>query len=447
MTDVTVSDSTVDVAVTTSTVGVSVPDSTVDVSITDANVTVDVPSNDVTLNISAPATIEIPSNEVVVDVRPGINGNQFVLKAGDTMTGDLNFATGTGITINSVDAFKIVQPLNGVLVGGGAQNSTGFNSTAIGYLNDSTNSFSSAIGYNNDATQLLTSAIGTNNTASNINSQAIGYVNTASGINSVAMGNVCSATAYQSVAFGSNVVNAVAGSLMIGADNTNKITILSTGEYGIGVTAPTAALHVKAGTTTNPPIKLTDGTLTTTPEEGSIEYEDGHFYLSNGVRAVIVRSGDVKTTTTTVWADAGAEGTTETSVYSYTFPADGFNVDERVVFDMTGAYSNASASDDFTIRFKIGGSEISSITRAGGNVTNQGWRGKFEGTIRTIGASGTFVHFAEFNDGGTHQLTADTDEHVIDTTGTILFEVTVQWDNAKAGNTFSCTQADLQFRH
>ena len=293
MTDVTVSDSTVDVAVTTSTVGVSVPDSTVDVSITDANVTVDVPSNDVTLNISAPATIEIPSNEVTVDVSPGVSE----------------------ISAN----YLRLDTSNGPLTGG---------------------------------------------------------------------------------------------------------------------------LGLAVGTTSNPPLKFTNGPLTTVAEPGAIEYYDNHWWLTNGHRHVIVRSGNVKTDTTTV-----TDTTAERVVYTHTFQANELHDDERIVFDMTGVYSNAAASDDFTIRFKIAGDTFSVINREGGNVTDSGWKAIFEGTIRTSGVSGTFVHFTSFDDGDQQQAQADVVEHSIDTTVAVTFEVTVQWDNDKAGNTFSCTQGDLQFRH
>lgn len=57
-------------------------------------------------------------------------------------------------------------------------------------------------------------------------------------------------------------------------NNTNRITILSGGNIGIGVTAPTARLHLAAGTATasSAPLKLTSGALLTTPEAGAFEF-------------------------------------------------------------------------------------------------------------------------------------------------------------------------------
>jgi hypothetical protein len=56
------------------------------------------------------------------------------------------------------------------------------------------------------------------------------------------------------------------------------------GRTGIGVTSPTANLHIKAGTATasTAPIKLTTGSVLTTPEAGAIEYANPTFYLTNG---------------------------------------------------------------------------------------------------------------------------------------------------------------------
>jgi len=57
---------------------------------------------------------------------------------------------------------------------------------------------------------------------------------------------------------------------------------LSTGNVGIGKTAPTAYLHLKAGTASagTAPIKLTAGTLNTTEESGTIEFDGSDFYIT-----------------------------------------------------------------------------------------------------------------------------------------------------------------------
>lgn len=70
----------------------------------------------------------------------------------------------------------------------------------------------------------------------------------------------------------------------------NRITILSTGNVGIGTASPTAVLHLKAGTATanTSPLKLTAGTNLTTPENGAIEFDGTNIYITiGGVRKTI----------------------------------------------------------------------------------------------------------------------------------------------------------------
>ena len=52
-----------------------------------------------------------------------------------------------------------------------------------------------------------------------------------------------------------------------------------------------------------------------------------------------------------------------------------------------------------------------------------------------------------FEDGESIVSIATDTENTIDTTTDITFEVTVQWGAAKTGNTISCTQGTISFRH
>lgn len=72
-----------------------------------------------------------------------------------------------------------------------------------------------------------------------------------------------------------------ADSFSLLTDSTPRLTILpTTGNVGIGTTAPTARMHLHAGSATasTGPLKLTAGTLLTTPEPGALEYDGTHFY-------------------------------------------------------------------------------------------------------------------------------------------------------------------------
>lgn len=77
---------------------------------------------------------------------------------------------------------------------------------------------------------------------------------------------------------------AVIGTTPIGSTTrAERVRVTDTGCVGIGVTAPTAWLHLQAGTTTMAPIKLVAGPLKTTPTDGDLEYgTDGHLYFTIG---------------------------------------------------------------------------------------------------------------------------------------------------------------------
>lgn len=81
------------------------------------------------------------------------------------------------------------------------------------------------------------------------------------------------------------------GQILFFTETSEKIRIIGSGNIGFGLTAPTAYLHIKAGTATagTAPLKLTSGTLNTTPEAGAIEYDGTNLYFtdSGGTRRTI----------------------------------------------------------------------------------------------------------------------------------------------------------------
>lgn len=76
-----------------------------------------------------------------------------------------------------------------------------------------------------------------------------------------------------------STAHATKGKLLLGTSAYDE----ATNRLGVGVAAPTAALHLKAGSATasTAPIKLTGGTLLTTPEAGAIEYQSGRLYFTD----------------------------------------------------------------------------------------------------------------------------------------------------------------------
>jgi hypothetical protein len=79
-----------------------------------------------------------------------------------------------------------------------------------------------------------------------------------------------------------NFLTIDAADLNFGTANTLRMRILSTGQIGMGVAAPTAVLHLAAGTATasTAPLKFTTGTLLSSPEAGAVEFDTDKYYAT-----------------------------------------------------------------------------------------------------------------------------------------------------------------------
>ena len=71
------------------------------------------------------------------------------------------------------------------------------------------------------------------------------------------------------------------GGSVLGSAN-ERLTILKGGAVGVGVTAPTARLHLQAGSATasTAPLKLTSGVSLTTAEVGAVEFTTDNLYFT-----------------------------------------------------------------------------------------------------------------------------------------------------------------------
>lgn len=93
------------------------------------------------------------------------------------------------------------------------------------------------------------------------------------------------------------------GNAIFGTTITGTGTTISTGNIGIFVAAPTARLHVIAGTAAanTAPIKLTSGTNLTIPENGAMEYDGTNlFFTRTGAVRETVITGVVTTAAATL---------------------------------------------------------------------------------------------------------------------------------------------------
>ena len=81
-----------------------------------------------------------------------------------------------------------------------------------------------------------------------------------------------------SAANAAGVMKFTVGSYQASAE---KMRITTSGT-GIGVTDPSAYLHIRAGTSAFAPLKLTSGALMTSAQSGTIEYDGFNYYLTDG---------------------------------------------------------------------------------------------------------------------------------------------------------------------
>ena len=240
--------------------------------------------------------------------------------------------------------------------------------------------------------------------------------------------------------------NSVTALQITKADGTTVIVNIDTtnGRVGFGgIVAPTAKVHLPAGTAVagTAPIKLTDGAFLTTPETGTIEFYNSKFTITNkSVRKVIDRTSDVKLTTSTV-----SNTDTETTVFTGLLPANSLVAGNILKLVMFGTIDEAAASDEVTIRIKIGTTTMATIESPASGVTAKCWHIKGSGILRTAGASGEMAWHIDMDAAGNSEDACGVD--TVDTTTAENITVTAEWNNAKAGNIFTCTGGFMEYKN
>jgi len=223
-------------------------------------------------------------------------------------------------------------------------------------------------------------------------------------------------------------------------DGTNDTRISATGN----VVLPAGAIGVGRA-----PLKFTDGTALTTPETGALEFHDNRLYMTNkSVRKALDRTSDVKLTTTTVDGDAGAQGTTETEVYSASVPAGSWVAGNFLKMFMAGDLTNkvGAAGHTITMRVYVGLDEVATILSTAAKFTNACWHIKGFATVRSVGGSGSMAWHVDMTiegDNSTDSCAVET----IDTTGALDITVTAQWGTADAANIFTCTMGLMEYKN
>ena len=219
------------------------------------------------------------------------------------------------------------------------------------------------------------------------------------------------------------------------------ITALAEDIMDYGTSQHYQTLNLATGTTTKQPMKFTAGDLLTTPEAGSIEFNDGRFYVTGkGKQRAIDRSCGVLVATVTV-ADTAAE----TALWTEALSANAAKAGRVYQIHGDGVISNALAVDDITLNLYFGGSVVATVTPSGKSYVNAPWHTDFKFTVRTAGQSGTYAMFGHMLLDTTETYFASTGS--IDTTAANSFTLKAQWNNKKVANTISINQAYLELKN
>lgn len=162
-----------------------------------------------------------------------------------------------------------------------------------------------------------------------------------------------------------------------GTTSTNSLVVsATTNNVGIGVTSPTAALHLKAGTATasTAPLKFTAGTRLTTPEAGTIEYEATAGFVIQSDSLVVQKNQNALTaitifnTGTTSGSQTGlalSTGTNGAGIYKYSINGGYRAIAGNDFAIYNGPAGNISILNDFAtgnINFAAGGSSTAQMT-------------------------------------------------------------------------------------
>jgi len=242
-----------------------------------------------------------------------------------------------------------------------------------------------------------------------------------------------------------NEAGNAAGDFRVESDTEANMIFLDASANAVGIkqAAPTAYLHIGAGSATagTAPLKMTSGALLATPEAGSIEFYDGRFFLTGTgkQRAIDRTSSNVNVANVVVAATAA-----ETTLYLWSLSANAMKVGRIYKVNLDGILS-AAANKTITFNFYFGTGLYVTSTTTPGNILNKPWHVEYTVTIRTTGNGGTSSLHRHLNingvDSGVSSLQA------IDTTAANDVTLKVQWSDNNAGNSITLYQAYLELKN
>lgn len=144
--------------------------------------------------------------------------------------------------------------------------------------------------------------------------------------------------------------------IIFGTGNTATGTSISSGNIGIAVVAPSARLHLAAGTATasTAPLKLTSGTNLTTPEAGAIEFDGTNYFVTSSTTRYTVAKTLTNTATLNFGSTLGQAFTDLTITVTGAVSGDVVSIGVPAGSVPAGTcsfFGFVSAADTVTIRF------------------------------------------------------------------------------------------------
>lgn len=219
----------------------------------------------------------------------------------------------------------------------------------------------------------------------------------------------------------------------------------------IGDFDPTAHLHLKAGTATasTAPLKFTAGTLLTTPESGTLEYDQTFFHTDySGLRSAIEGCLFSQTATQTITNTTDETTVFTTGVGTLTIPANSMLVGRTIRVKMKGTL-NTTGVPTTTLKIKFGSvTLISSSIALPTLATASPFDVEFDITCRTTGATGTIYSMGRtlvaVGSGTAFIRGLDAGLDTIDTTIANTLDATYQWDAASTDNILTLSIATVE---
>jgi hypothetical protein len=211
------------------------------------------------------------------------------------------------------------------------------------------------------------------------------YTNLNLGLN----GSNVATLADRNLAFLSNHAN---GGMAFSTNSAERLRISAAGNIGVGLSSPSARLHLPAGTATGStaPLKFTAGTLLGTEENGAMEYDGSIFYLTTGgVRFSIPLAGGAVAYSSVAVANGSAgspsfgfSGDADTGFFHAGADSVGVAAGGAEIFHFDSVGMNSSASGGASVRSGAGSAGNPTFGFAGS--TGLGW---YRAAADTLAAS------------------------------------------------------------